>query len=120
MGLNFNVFVFLLEISDKIPTVEELCLSGLICALLVLISTFVSRWLGLAILILTLLLSAVSISDGLGADILDNVISEMGIQYLQHWNYSIVFSVIIEISGFVLGVILKDFYRKKKVMSELK
>ncbi len=70
--------IFLFEVSDKIPTVEQLYVGGIIWAVLIFAVTYFNRWLGLIFLLIALLFSTQSISDGLGADIIDTVIKEMG------------------------------------------
>ena len=110
-----NLLVFLFEVSDKIPTIAQMYFGGLFWAVVILITTFFNRWVGLVFLLFALLISTQSISDGLGTDIINAVIREMGSNYVKHWKYSIVFSVILEFLGFIAGISLKRFYRNRKL-----
>lgn len=110
-----NLLAFLFEISDKIPSVWQMYFSGVIFAIVVLLLTHLNRMAGLIVLFICILFSTISISDSLGADILEYVRSEMGENYFTHWRISIYFSVILETFAFISALLLKRMYRNGKL-----
>lgn len=108
-----NIIIFFFEVSDKIPTIIQFYISGILFGLTILIATFFNRWLGLGILIFALWWSTLSMSDALGADILEAVIKEMGRNYEKHWNYSMYFGVALEITAFIMGLFSRIYILKK-------
>lgn len=115
-----NLLALFLEVSDKIPSVERLYLTGLLGAIIVFITTYLNRRLGLAILVVALFLSTAAILVGFDFDINNAVVEEMGKNYLIHFYLSVVFSVVLDILVFILGIKLKTFYQNKRLNLNLK
>ena len=106
---------FLFEVSDKIPTIAQMYFGGLFWAIVVFFATYINRWFGLVALVISFIFSTLSISDSLGADILNDVVLELGNDYVKHWNYSTFFSVILVSLAFISGLLLKKYYRNRKL-----
>jgi|SRR5215213_2183211 len=104
---------FLFEVSDKIPSVEMLYLSGVFFAVIVFIAAFINRWLGLALLLAALWISTQTMSNRLGADIIDDIRREMSNNYEKHWNYSMIFSALLETFAFITGLFIKNYFKKR-------
>jgi hypothetical protein len=101
---------FLLEVMDKLPTVEYMYVSGIILALLVFAATYFHRQVGLISLILV---GFLCVQDLETPDVVDGVIKEAGQNYINHWHFSCRLTLILSVILFFAAIILKRRLKQK-------
>ena len=110
----FQAFLFeIFELTNKMPTVEYMYLSGIFLAALVFAATYFHNQVGLVTLLLVGLLCAQSIET-------PNDI-ESGQTYLVHWNYSSRMTLVLSVILFFTAIIIKRRRKRaNKLNSKLK
>ncbi len=101
---------FLFEVTDKMPTVEYMYVSGLILAILVFAATYFHRQFGLMTLLLVSLICAQDIGT---PEIVQQAIKEGGQGYIIHWNYSCRLTFALSVILFFTAIILKRKIKQK-------
>jgi len=105
---------FLLEVTDKMPTVEYMYVSGIILALLVFAATYFHNQVGLITLFIVGFLCAQDIET---PDIIEAAIKEAGQDYIAHWNYSSRMTFFLSVILFFIAIVIKRS-RKRKINSK--
>ena len=102
--------MFLLEITNKVPTIENMYAGGLILALTVFGATYFHRQVGLIILFLVGMICA----QGIGIpDIVQTSTTEVRQNHLDHWNYSSRMTFALSVILFFTAIILKRRLKRK-------
>ncbi len=109
-----NVLLFLFEVTDKLPSVEYMYVSGLMFALLVFGATYFHRQVGMVILFFVGLSCAQNIET---PEIIQQIIVENGQHYIDHWNYSCRITLALSIILFFAAIILKRKLKKRNKIS---
>lgn len=102
--------LFLLEVTDKMPTVGYMYASGLLLGLAVFGATYFHRQIGLMTLLLVGLICARDIGT---PDIVQAAIGEAGQNYIGHWNYSCRITFVLSIILFFAAILLKRGLKRK-------
>lgn len=109
--MRFQAFLF--EVTDKMPTIEYMYVSGILLALLVFAATYFHRQVGL----ITLLLACLSCAQDIETPEIVAAISEARRDYIAHWNYSCRMTFILSVILFFTAIILKRKLKQKNKLN---
>ena len=102
---------FLFEVTEKLPTIEYMYVSGILLAALVFAATYFHKQVGLICLLFVSILCA----QDLGApDVVEAAIKKAGEGYIAHWNYSSRMTFVLSVILFFTAIIIKRERKRKK------
>ena len=106
--------LFLFELVDKMQFVEYIFISGVFFALLVFVTTYFHRQIGLMTLLLVGLLCYQDLSP---FEMSQQAIEEAGWNYVAFWNFSCRLTFALSVILFFTAIILKRNIKQKKKLS---